>query len=204
MAIRNKIEFLALAAFILLTGSRCTNEARLLEQVPESSFIDNCPDVLHDFGDMVSVADPNRKFAIQLPYAWDIRESYGDSLYGVFASNFLSIPIPLDARLALSVTGYNHEGELAAYMRADLADLIRDENIRVMERGSSTFAGRANPWVLFEMIPGIFNMVYYLQKPGQQEIFIIQSVSYDTVNYRNKMCQLKQLVNSFEWMEYGR
>ena len=151
---------------------------------------------------MVSVADPNRRFVIRLPYSWDIRESYGDSLYGVFASNFLSVPIPVDQRLALSVTGYSLEGELEDYTRDEFLELINDDDSHVLERGSSTFAGQENPWLLFEMRPGIYNMVYYLLEPGHKDIFLIQSVCYDTVNYKNRMCQLKQLVNSFEWMEY--
>ena len=202
MATRQKYWSLMLLPVLLLSGFRCTNEAKLLEQIPESSFIDNCPDVLHPFGDMVTVADPNEKFAIWLPYSWDIRESYGDSLYGVFASNFMSIPIPMEERMAISISGYSTVKDLEQYVRDELVALVKDDNTTVLERGSSMFNGRSNPWVLFEMKSGIFNMVYYLKEPGKEDIFLIQSVTYDTVNYRNKLCHLKQLINSFEWMKY--
>ena len=197
MDIKTKLKYALILPVFLFTGSRCTNEAKWLERVPESDFIENCPDVLYDFGDMVTVSDPNEKFYISLPYSWDIRESYSDSLYGIFASNFLSIPKAVDDRMSVSVTGYNSDKELDQYFLDELAELATTENINVIERGKSMLDGEKYPWLLFEMKDGIFNMVYYVKEPATEDIFLIQAVSYDTVNYKSKMCYLKQLINSF-------
>lgn len=198
MDTKSKINLTLLLLVLVLTAFRCSNDSKLLESIPESSYIDNCPDVLYEFGDRVSVGDPNNKFLISLPYSWDIRESYGDSLYGVFASNFLSVPKVLEDRMSLSVTGYTTDLELDQYVHDELLGLVKDESTRILERGNSMFAGQQNPWVLFKMAPGIYNMVYYVKLPEQQDIFLIQTASYDTVNYRSVMCNLKQLINSFE------
>lgn len=183
---------------ILLSGFQCSNNSKLIESIPETTFIDDCPDVLPDFGEMVTVGDPADAFLIQLPNSWDIRQNFGDSLYGVFASNSLSIPKPPEESLSLSVTGYNTKKELDQYVHDELIGLIKEENIQVLERGTSMFSGNKNPWVLFEIEPGIFNMVYYIKDHQNSNIYLIQSVSYDTVNYKYKMCNLKHLVKSFE------
>lgn len=201
MDIRSKKYVLMGLVIILLTAFQCTSDTKLLEEIPESQFVDNCPDVYYDFGQTVYLGDPNDRFMIRLPYSWDIRESYTDSIYGLYASNFLSIPVEVRKRLGLSVSGYEIEKNLQEYVHDELIELIKDEHTKVMERGESMFAGIKNPWVLFEMQGGIFNMVYYVKHPKKSEIYLIQAVSYDTLGYRNKMCQLKQLVNSFEIVE---
>lgn len=198
MDTKSKMTLLLCLLTVMLTAFQCSNDSKLLENIPHGNFIDNCPDQLYEFGERVSVGDPNNKFMISLPYNWDIRESYGDSLYGVFASNFLSVPLAKEERMSLSVTGYTTDKQLDQYVHDELVGLVKDENTRVIERGNSMFAGQQNPWVLFAMKPGIYNMVYYFMPPGQKDVYLIQSVSYDTVRYRSAMCNLKQLINSFE------
>lgn len=187
---------------LITSGFQCSNESKLIKEIPETTYINDCPDRLYEFGDMVSTGDPNGRFTIQLPYNWDIRESYGDSLYGIFSSNFLSVPKPLEEQMAVSVSGYTSDKDLDQYFHDELIELVKTGNIRVLEKGISMFAGQNNPWVLFEMQDQIFNMVYYVKQPDKDDIYLIQTVSYDTVNYKTKMCYLKQLVNSFEMIRY--
>ena len=202
MAIKPRLQSAILLALVLLTSFQCSNDSKLLESIPETSYINECPDELYPFGEMVSVGDPNDKFMIRLPYSWDIRESYSDSLYGVFASNFLSIPKPREEQMSLSVTGYSTSKELEQYFHDEMIELVKDDHARVLERGLTMLDGKQNPWVLFELQSGIYNMVYYFKKESANDVFLIQSVSYDTVNYKTKMCYLKQLVNSFELVRY--
>ncbi len=202
MDIKPRFQTAILLALVLLTGFQCSNESKLLETIPESSYINSCPDVVYPFGEMVSVGDPNDKFMIRLPYSWDIRESYGDSLYGVFASNFLSIPKPREDQMSLSVSGYSTTKEIEQYYHDEMIELIKDEQAMVIERGMTMLDGKKNPWVLFALQGGIYNMVYYVKDQSSNDIFLVQSVSYDTVNYKSKMCYLKQLVNSFELVRY--
>ncbi|MCD4694926.1 MAG: hypothetical protein K8S16_01700 [Bacteroidales bacterium] len=198
MAIKKTLKLMVLVPVILFTGFQCTNEKKLLENIPESEFINNCPDVLYDFGETITIGDPDDRFMIRLPYNWDIRESYTDSLYGIYASNYLSIPIEVKERMALSVTGYRSEKELDEYVLDELLELIKGEGIRVLEKGKTMMIGSQFPWVLFEMPKTVYNMVYYIKNPEKSDYYLIQAVSYDTVNYRTKMCHLKQLVKSFE------
>ena len=186
------------ATIIMFTGFQCSNETKLLENIPVSDFIDNCPDEIFDFGDMISVGDPNDRFFIQLPYSWDIRQTYSDSLYGVYTSNYFSIPIPVEDRLAISITGYASEKEMDEYFRDELIELNKGENINVIEKGQTMMMGDYYPWVLFEMPPNVFNMVYYIKNHDNDEYYLIQTASYDTLNYRKKQCYLKQLVRTFE------
>jgi len=201
MDIRSKLLLALLIPVFMLSGFRCTNN-RVLESIPTGDFVDSCATGYHDFGEMVTVGDPQSKFMIRLPYSWDIRESYNDSLYGVFGSNFLSIPIPIDERLAVSVTGYSSEKTTEAYFRDELIALVKDDNARVIERGNTLVGSNSAPWVLFELKGGLYTMVFYVKDPGKDDIYLIQTLSYDTVNYKVKMCQLKQLVNSFELLKY--
>lgn len=198
MDIKLKVIFTLLLPAVVLSGFRCSGDSRRLEAIPVTSFIDDCPEDYHDFGEMVSVGDPDQRFMISLPYSWDIRESYGDSLYGVFASNFLSIPKPAEDQLSLSVSGYTTEKELQDYFADELLVLLEDENTIILERGTSLASGLESPWVLFEMKPGIYVMVYYVKEAARDDIYLIQSVSYDTVEYKVKMCYLKQIINTFE------
>ena len=198
MVIKKTLKLMILVPVILFTGFQCTNEKKLLENIPESEFINNCPDVLYDFGETITIGDPDDRFMIRLPYNWDIRESYTDSLYGIYASNYLSIPIEVKERMALSVTGYRSEKELDEYVLDELLELIKGEGIRVLEKGKTMMIGSQFPWVLFEMPKTVYNMVYYIKNPEKSDYYLIQAVSYDTVNYRTKMCHLKQLVKSFE------
>ncbi|MCF8378145.1 MAG: hypothetical protein K9H49_01130 [Bacteroidales bacterium] len=183
---------------VIISGFQCTNQTKLLENIPESEFIDNCPDVLYDFGEIITLGDPSNRFMISLPYQWDIRESYNDSIYGIYASNYLSIPIEVKERLALSVTGYQSEKDINEYYNDELLVLIREENINLIERGQTTLIGQSIPWVMFEMPKSVFNLVYYIKGNVNSDYYLIQTASYDSVNYRDKMCQLKQLVKSFE------
>jgi hypothetical protein len=202
MDIKTRLQSAILLALVLLTGFQCSNDSKLLESIPESSYINNCPDVMYPFGEMVSVGDPNEKFMIRLPYSWDIRESYGDSLYGVFASNFLSVPKPREEQMSLSVTGYSTTKEIEQYYHDEVLELIKDDHARVLERGTTMLDGKQNPWVLFELQGGIYNMVYYVKDLSSDDVFLVQAVTYDTVNYKTKMCHLKQLVKSFERVRY--
>lgn len=197
MAIKKiAIGTLALAA-VLLTASKCNRNSNVLNEVPETEFIDNCPDMLYDFGETVSVGDPDGRFNIQLPHRWDIRESYSDSVYGVFASNYLSVPKPMEDQMAISAFGYNIDDAFEDYVLDEMIALAEDENIQVLERGTSMFSGQSNPWVLFVLENTSFNMVYYIGNPEKSEVFIVQALSNDTVNYKVKHCYLKQLINSF-------
>lgn len=202
MGIDPKFKLAILLPFLLFTGFQCTNNSKLLEQVPSGDFVDSCPDVMYEFGEMVSVGDPSAKFLIRLPYSWDIRESYSDSLYGVFSSNFLSIPKPMAEQMAVSVSGYESDKTTEQYFRDEVIELVKASDTRVMERGTTMISGLNCPWVLFEMTDGIYSMVYYVKNPERNDIYLIQTVSYDTVNYKVKMCYLKQLVNSFEVIRF--
>lgn len=201
MVIRRYLLITLTAIITMFTGFRCSNESSVFENIPESDFIENCPDEIYDFGDMVSVGDPNDRFMIQLPYDWDIRESYNDSLYGIYASNYFSIPIPKDQRLAVSITGYASEKEMDDYFKDELIELAKGKNINVIEKGQTMMMGNNFPWVLFEMPPTVYNMVYYIKNQENNDYYLIQTASYDTINFRKKHCHLKQLINSFELVE---
>jgi len=195
----NRVFILAvLLPLIILTSFQCTNESKLLKDIPVTDYIDNCPDVLYDFGETINIGDPEDRFLIGLPYSWDIRENYSDSLYGIFATNFQSIPEELEDRMGISLTGYKSDKTLEEYVHDELIELIKEENITVMETGKTMIAGQKYPWVLFEIQPDVYNMVYYIKQPDMGNFYLIQSVSYDAVNYRTKMCYLKRLVTSFE------
>ncbi|MEZ5083393.1 MAG: hypothetical protein R2750_08090 [Bacteroidales bacterium] len=197
--VTKKYLLITLSAMIMMfTGFRCSNEIKMIENILEGDYINNCPDEIFDFGEMISMGDPSDRFFIQLPYNWDIRQSYSDSLYGVYASNYFSIPIPMEERLAISITAYASEKEMDEYFRDELIELAKGEDIKVIEKGQSMLTGNYCPWVLFEMPPDVFNMVYYFKNQENNEYYLIQTASYDTLNFRKKQCYLKQLVNTFE------
>ncbi len=198
MDIKRFLKLFLIVPVLAITAFQCTNDTKLLKDIPSSTYIDNCPDILYEFGDMITLGDPNDRFLISLPYSWDIRESYSDSLYGVFASNFLSIPQDIENRMGLSVTGYNSDKSLEEYFHDELIELVKEDNINVMETGETMVAGKKYPWVLFEIQPQVYNMVYYIKQPEKDNFYLIQTVSYDAVNYRTMMCYLKRLVTSFE------
>lgn len=187
---------------LILSGSQCSDGAGKIRDIPVSNFINECPDVFHDFGEMVSVGDPNDQFLIRIPYSWDIRESYTDSIYGVFASNFLSIPKNTEDQMSFSIIGYNTDKNLEDYFNDELGELLKDQKTKILERGSTEIDNGSIPWVLFEMNEYIFVMVFYIKGQQENDVYLLQTVSYDTVYYKDKLCQLKYLINTFELIKY--
>jgi len=198
MDTRKLIQIFFIVPVLIISGFQCSDNSSLFENIPDSEFIENCPDEYYEFGETVNIGDPNDRFMIALPYSWDIRESYTDSVYGIFSSNFLSIPQKTEDQMALSVSGYTSEKELQDYFKGELIELVKEDKIIVKEKGNAMLAGKMYPWVHFEMTDGSHNMVYYINNTETNDYYLVQTATYDTVNYRTKFCYLKQLVNSFE------
>ena len=186
---------------ILLFG--CKTDRSVIEGVPLTGFYDSCAEY-YDFGQMIKMGDPGDRFFISLPYSWDIREHYSDTLYGVFASNFMSIPIDTADRMSIVVSGYLTDEKLWNYYISELKQLKKDKKINVKETGSTEISGNDSFWIKFSQQLAdqkVYNLVVYLKKEYSDEIYLIQSTVYDTQEYDKKFCYLKQVISSFEIVE---
>jgi hypothetical protein len=194
---------LLLSVLILLVAARCSHNSNSIKGVKITTYYDSCETADVYFGDQITIGDPNDRFMISLPYSWDIRETYTDTIYGMFAANFLSIPIAIKERLALMVTGYETEMSGEVYFLNELKTLKKDDAVALMETGMVVINERKCHWIMFQNAGEhkVFHLVVYVKNEKNNDIYILQSMTYDTDNYKDKLCNLKRLIKSFEILE---
>jgi len=166
-----------------------------------SDTYNQCEPVIHDYGTMITIGDPNDRFMIRLPYSWDIQESYSDTLYGMIASNRTEAADDLSKLMLVSVTAYQTTDSVQEYFRKELKSLKKDRKMKSFEGGPINFKGHDAYWVLFESKgygEKMMSIVLYVKALSKNEIYLVQSSVYKTDNYMDRLCNLKQFVNSFE------
>lgn len=190
---------LIIPAIVLFVFS-CRSGRNVFEGIPQTNYYDSC-DAFHDFGKMIKIGDPADKFMISLPYDWDIREHYTDTLYSIVAANFMSIPIDLKDRMSFLVSGYKTDKDLETYYIGELKQMKKDPNINIEETGHAMIMERKSFWIKFNQLIGdhtAFSLVVYIKKQEQDEVYLLQSMVFDFEKQDIKLCYMKQLVNSFE------
>jgi hypothetical protein len=138
---------------------------------------------------------------VSLPYDWDIREHYSDTLYTIVAANFMSIPIPLEERMSFSVSGYVTDKDPGSYYLDEIRQLKRDRTVALEETGSTIIADLLCYWIKFTQKVDdheAYNLVVYVKKPENKEVYILQSIVYSSEKHDLMLCYMKQLINSFE------
>ncbi|MBC8490768.1 MAG: hypothetical protein H8D45_32525 [Bacteroidetes bacterium] len=190
-------------SFIFVICSGCVQQNNAIREIPITTYYNNC-DAIIDFGVIITIGDPSDKFMISLPYSWDIQESYFDTLFGIFASNIFETGNDPKKLQSISITGYSTNDSLKVYVEKELTSLKKDTSISVNEMGKTTINDRNGYWVLFEnnfKDGDIVNLVVFIKREKSNEIYLIQSSVYKTENFRERICRLKQLVNTFEIVE---
>ncbi len=200
MATKIKAITLVIPVMLVLLAARCTHKGHTIKGIPVTHFYDSCETANVYFGDMITIGDPAERFFISLPYSWDIRESYTDSVYGIYASNFLSIPIEVENRLSVMITGYETDLSGDDYVLNEIRNLKKDDAVELMETGMVQIDDRDSHWLMFHNRGEhlIYHLVVYVKNDDSNEIYLIQSMTFDTDNYRDKLCQLKRLVKTFD------
>lgn len=188
---------------ILLMIFSCDGSKRSVKNVPVTDYFDSCQTANNiDFGDIITMGDPNDRFMISLPYSWDIRQAYTDSIYGIFASNFLSIPLPENEKMSLAIIGYASELSLKQYYSNELESLVKDEKTNVLETGTTILNDEVAYWIKFNNTyreQTIYQLVLYLKRDNLPEIYLVQSSAYNSDSQNNILCNLKRLMLSVEW-----
>jgi hypothetical protein len=168
-----------------------------------SEYFANCEPFKEDFGDLITIGDPNNRFMITLPYKWDIREFYTDTLYGIYASNSLDIIDQTTQYYSLSISGYQTNKTLENYYQNELVQLNDDPTIEVEETGTIAINEKPFPWVLFKLNgePALLNIVTFIKSEQKNSIYLIQISVEEDKKARDSLCNLKQFVCSFELIE---
>ena len=195
------VVFSAVCSVLLL--QQCNSSVNKINGIRVSEFYNDCITNKTDFGDLITIGDPDNRFMITLPYKWDIREYYTDTLYGIYASNSLDVINHPEMFYGLSTTGYYTELGLQDYYLNELNQLISDNKIKVLETGTYIINNNEYPWILFNLDNEIklTNHVVYIKDDTNESIYILQSSVYKGRNDKEKLCQLKQFVSSFELVE---
>lgn len=192
----------ALYAFLItLMAISCHKGAPELAGVPLTDYYNRCSIDEYNFGEMITIGDPNDKFMVTLPYEWEIQETYTDTLYGMIATNSPLAANDPDNFLMISFTGYQTEDSLLNYFKKEIAALKNDKAMKVLEAGVMDFSGADSYWVKFENIQNsqpVMNVVKYLHAPIKGEIYMIHSAVSKSGNVDEKIAILKKLADSFE------
>jgi len=196
-----KIINLVLIGAVLLIAAKCGYRGETIEGIPITDLYNSCPDEYYDFGEIITIGDPNDKFMIGLPYSWAIQENYTDTLYGITASNMYDAGNDPEKFMMISIYGYHTNDSLFSYFSKEIIGMKKDKNTIVKELGEIEFNNEKSYWVKFENYENddkLINFVQYIKTPAKSEVYLLQSTILHTENYMEKICFLKQIVNSFE------
>jgi hypothetical protein len=198
------LKYLFYLSVVFFLFSACREHGPEIAGIPFTQYYNNCPGIEYDFGETITIGDPNDKFMITLPYEWDIQETYSDTLYGMIVTNAPLSENDPEGFLFLSVTGYKTTDSLAVYFANEVSTLQKDKSMSRFEGGKIDFAGKEAYWVKFESIQKedtLVNVVKYIKAESKNEIYLIQSSVKKTGTFDEKICILKNLVDSFELVE---
>ena len=172
-----------------------------IEGIKVTNYYDACPAFNTDLGDLATYKDPNNLFSIRLPYSWDVRESYSDTLYGIFAANMIESSSDIEKLESISAIGYQTNDSLEIYAAKEIKGLQNEANIKIKEAGKTVINGNKVIWILFKSKTEQTekgNLVVYLKSSGRNQIFLLQASVYSSDNYKERLCNLKQLLNTFK------
>jgi len=198
------LRYLIYIAFFLLIAAKCTHHEERIEGVLFSTSYNDCSDDYFEFGKIITIGDPGNKFMISLPYEWEIQETYTDTLYGMIASNHFEAMNNPEKFMLISVSGYQTSDSLDVYFKNEIKALKKDRSMDVLKAGKIDIKEQSGWWIQFKNEDAgieIMNLVVYLKNPIKDEIYLIHTTVYMSDNYRERICYLKRLVNSFEIVE---
>ncbi len=192
---------LNLLALLFLLTSVSYSCKDTIEGIKLINYYDACPAFNTDLGDLATFKDPNNLFSIRFPYDWDVRESFSDTLYGIFGANMLGSSSDIEKLESISAVAYQTLDSLEVYAANEIRGLKNEANIKVKQVGRTVINGNKVIWVLFkskEELTSKGNLVIYIKKPSSNIVFILQASVYSSDNYKERLCNLKQLLNTFK------
>lgn len=198
MITKSKYVNLIFVIVIIIVGAKCDNDKNTILDIPVTDYYDSCLVDDYSFGQMITIGDPNDKFLITLPYDWDVRENYSDSVYGIQAGNFLSIPIEIKDHMFFMLSGYSTELSLEDYYMNELKSFKKESNINLQETGKTMINEVDSYWIKFSVDEKVFHLVMYIKHPTLDDLYLLQASAYNTDKYDVKLCHMKQFFNSFE------
>lgn len=201
MITKLKYANIILVIIVIIIAAKCDSDKNTIEGVPITEYYDSCLFDDYSFGDMSTMGDPYNKFMVSLPYDWDIRQVYTDSVFGIQAGNFLSIPIEVNRRMFFMVSGYSTEFSLEQYYLNELKTLKKESNVQLLETGKTIINELDSYWVKFSSNEEVFHLVVYIKRPELQDLYLLQASVYNPEEHDIMLCYMKQLFDSFEITE---
>ncbi|MBN1339434.1 MAG: hypothetical protein JXA03_08925 [Bacteroidales bacterium] len=195
--------FIILTAVVTVAVNACNERKTRFEGIPVTGFYTSC-NIVSDFGETITIGDPDNKFMMTFPYAWDISEIYSDTLYGIIAFQPPADTGQIHDYMSVSVFGYQSDLSLTGYTIQEIKNLKNDRYKKVKETGELEIKERKARWVWFEDRqdnPGLENIVVYIRNDAADEVFIIQSSVLKKKDSAAKLCELKNLVMTFEFID---
>lgn len=186
---------------IIVLAAKCDTDKNTVEGVSITDYYDSCLFDDYYFGEMITMGDPYDKFMVTLPYDWDIRQVYTDSVFGIQAGNFLSIPIEVNKRMFFMVSGYSTEFSLEEYYLNELKTLKKESNVQLLETGFTSINELDSYWLKFSSNEEVFHLVVYIKHPELQDLYLLQASVYNPEEHNIMLCYMKQFCDSFEITE---
>lgn len=190
--------FPAILLLILLFNYACVQQKNRFMSYPLSRFYDQCEPAQTEI-ETTPFLDPGERFSVAIPSKWGIREVYADTMYGIVAANVEEAGQGIDKLLTFSVSAFTWEDSLVKYLRKEIRSMQKDRDFLINELGKINFNGRDSWWIMFETLDSgaTFSSVVVYTKE-KDELFLLQTSVLKTEDYRQKLCNMKTLVNSFE------
>jgi hypothetical protein len=144
---------------------------------------------------------PENIFSINIPKNWEVQEDFTDTLYGVFFMDTASFYIAIENFQSLTITKHPLNGNLKRTFKKELELIKQYKNDEIIKIGKTKINGTSSFWMLTESKNQdnyFYNLNYFINKKGDQHVFLIQISVYKTDNYISRISNILPSVHTFK------
>ncbi len=95
-----------------------------------------------------------------------------------------------------------HFTSLLDYFTAEVKNHDSDNEFKIFEIGKTNINGLESYWTLYEAVNDEFgnhkSIIYYVQRNESDTFYLLETLVYDSENYKETLCQLRSLIETFK------
>ncbi len=185
--IKRKLLILALVFWL----SSCNKNSETINNYPISDFIEECKG--NDFHDLKPCENKLSTFQIGIPKMWLV-----DNDSGLAAVDTLSYSKEHEIN-SLAVSSHPFRSSIDDYFQSELNGLEQD--FKILEIGKWKINTLPSRWVITEenyQEKKIINLISYVPNSNNNTIYIINLSIDKSKDYKDRLCNLKSIISSFE------
>lgn len=190
---------LTLVAVVFLLLSCSKNNSKEV-QYPISDFLENCSPQKKD--KPISMIDSLNYISMSFPLGWDIEKVNEKSFNGIYSMD-TSAFLNDNFIHTIQVNSVNTNNSLQSHFEAELRGL-KNDSIPITEIGEVSINNQPARWIMTSRSTeeGNFkDVLIYTGGTNPNQIIIIHLSVNDGKDFRKRLCQLKSIANSIEFLK---